>query len=87
MDVIIGFYRLTVKNPQFELNESSVYGPTFADDIHICNESNAKIGSYTHFGYSYNLPNGYTKGGNARDYLAGNYGEWTTTEIEVYQTI
>jgi hypothetical protein len=41
----------------------------------------------TYFGLSYNLPDGYTYDGNARDYLAGNYGESKTTEIEVYQTI
>jgi hypothetical protein len=43
--------------------------------------------SYSYFGSSYNLPNGYTYGGNANNFLAGNHNQWTTTEIEVYQII
>ena len=45
------------------------------------------MGSCSDFGNSYNLPNGYTFDGNAKDYLAGNWNKWTTTEIEVYRIL
>jgi hypothetical protein len=45
------------------------------------------MGSYSNFGNSYNLLDGYTHGGNAKDFLAGNYNQWTTSEIEVYQIL
>jgi hypothetical protein len=80
--------KFTVKQAQYALIGNTGYGPRFGGcDIYICNQSNTNIGSSSDFGHSYNLPNGYTYGGNARDYLAGNYREWTTTEIEVYQII
>ena len=67
---------------------SSSHGPTLgAQDIQICNQSNTTLGSNSDFGSSYNLPNGFTYGGNAREFLAGHYYEWTTTEIEVYQIV
>ncbi len=79
----------TVKSAVDALYRHSGYGPIFGGghDIHICNQSNTNFGSYSNFGHSYNLPDGYTKGGNAKDFLAGNYNQWTTTEIEVYQII
>jgi hypothetical protein len=80
--------KFTVKKAQYALFGTSGYGPTFGcNDICICNQSNTNIGSYSQFGNSYNLPDGYTKGGNANNFLAGNYDQWTTTEIEVYQII
>ncbi len=79
--------KFNVKTPECALHGSVVYGPKFADDINICNHSNGNVGSYTYFGHSYNLPNGYTHGGNAKYFLAGNHDQWTTTEIEVYQII
>jgi hypothetical protein len=33
------------------------------------------MGSFCNFGYSFNLPDGYTFGGNAKDFLAGNYNQ------------
>ena len=67
---------------------NSSYGPIFGvHDIVICNQSNITNGSYTIFGHSYNLPDGYIYNGNANDFLAGNYSQWTTTEIEVYQMV
>jgi hypothetical protein len=67
----------------------SSYGALFGNghDICIYNQSNTNFGSYSNFGGSYNLPGGYTFGGNAKDFLAGNFNQWTTTEIEVYQII
>ena len=81
--------KFTFKNTGYALHGNVSYGPTFGGgyDIHICDQSNTKIGSYSNFGHSYNLPNGYTYGGNAREFLAGNHNQWTTTEIEVYQIV
>ena len=45
------------------------------------------MGRFCIFGHSYNLPDGYTHRGNARDHLAGNYNQRTKTEIEVYQIL
>jgi hypothetical protein len=78
--------KCTVKIPQYALLGDSNYGPIFGcGDIFICNQSNTTIGSWTNFSHSYYLPDGYTYGGNAKDFLAGNHSKWTTTEIEVYQ--
>ena len=81
--------KFSVKLEEHALIGYPSYGPTFGGghDIHICDQSNTQIGSYSNFGNSYNLPNGYTYNGNARDFLAGNYKQWTTTEIEVYQIV
>jgi hypothetical protein len=80
--------KFTVKRAERALYGHSSYGPSFGyNDICIFNESNTKMGSFSYFGNSYNLPDGYIFGGNARDFLAGNYDGWTTTEIEVYQMI
>jgi hypothetical protein len=80
--------KFTVKRPEYALLGASAYGPTFGGgDILIRFHSNSTIGSYTNFGNSYYLPDGYTYKGNANDFLAGNYNQWTTTEIEVYQII
>jgi hypothetical protein len=69
--------KFIVKRAECALYGKPNYGPTFGGghDIHICNQSNTNTGSYTNFGDSYNLPEGYTKGGNARDFLAGNYNQ------------
>ncbi len=81
--------KFTVKSAVDALYGHSGYGPTFGGghDIFICNQSNTNIGSYSQFGNSYNLPDGYTKGENANNFLAGNYNQRTTIEIEVYQII
>ncbi len=81
--------KFTVKKASSALYGNSGDGPIFGGgcDIYICNQSNTNIGSYSYFGNSYNLPDRYTHGGNAKDVLAGNHNQWTTTEIEVYQII
>ena len=78
--------KFTIKNSEYALYGLSSYGPTFGEghDLYVCDQSNITVGSYSEFGYSYNLPDGYIYGKNARSFLVGNY-EWTTTEIEVYQ--
>ena len=83
--------KFTVKNPANALIGNGSYGPIFGTgsghDILICNQSNTTMGSKSDFGTSYNLPNGFTYGGNAREFLAGHLNQWTTTEIEVYQIV
>jgi hypothetical protein len=81
--------KFTVKQAQYALIGNTGYGPIFggAGDIYICNQSNTNIGSYSNFGVSYNLPDGYTYNRNAKNFLAGNYDQWKTTEIEVYEII
>ena len=55
-------------------------------DLRIVDKSNITTGSYANIGYSYNPPNGYIyQQTNTRNYLAGSYKEWLTTEIEVFQ--
>jgi hypothetical protein len=73
--------KFMTKNPGHSLYGNSNYGPTFGSghDILICNQSNINNGSFTRFGNSYDLPDGFTYG--------GNYNQWITTEIEVYQIV
>ena len=80
---------IAVKLGEHALRGHTTYGPRFGGghDIYILNQSNTTIGNKSNFGFSYNLPNGYTYGGNAKDFLAGDYDKWTATEIEVYQII
>ncbi len=74
--------KFTDKKPEFALNWHSNYGPRFGgNDIFICNQSDTNMGSFCYFGSSYNLPDGYIYGGNAKEFLTGNYIKWTTTEI------
>ena len=63
------------------------YGPTFSIDIEIRATPNIKNNNNSHFGKSYELPDGYIYDKNAREYLAGYFSFWKTTEIEVYQII
>ncbi len=80
--------KFTIRTPKYALLGAPAYGPTFgAGDILIRSHSNTTIGSHTNFGHSYYLPDGNTYKGSANDFLAGNYNQWTTTEIEVYQII
>jgi hypothetical protein len=51
--------KFTAKEPQYTIYGYSNYGPVLGD-ILINNQSNTTIGSYTSFGGSYNLPDGYT---------------------------
>ena len=80
--------KFSVKNSQYAVYGDGNYGPSFGTntDISIRNESNSHYGSYCNFGYYYNLPNGYTTGqSNSQSYLAGNFNQWLTTEIEVHK--
>lgn len=81
--------KFAIKQAQDAVYSCSNYGPVFGGgyaDIFIINKSNVNFGSCTNFGDSYQLPDGYTKGcENTKSYLAGNYNQWVTVEIEVYQ--
>ena len=81
--------KFTVKRSECAITGYLRHGPIFGGGHDICikNQSNTAVGSYCNFGHSYNLPNGYTYEGNAQSFLAGNYNQWTTTEIEVYQIV
>jgi hypothetical protein len=53
-------------------------------DIYLIDRSDINTGSYTNFGRSYALPS--VKSSEDRtSFLAGNFDNWLTTEIEVYQ--
>ena len=61
------------------------YGPTFGrgHDLHIASDARSIIHSYTRFGYTYNLPHGYTYGEtNTGSLLGGSY-YFTPSEVEV----
>ena len=79
--------KFEIKNPLCALYGNADCGLSFGGghDILVCDQSNITTGSYTYFGHSYCVPVGYSYGGNAQSFLAGNYNQWTTTEIEVYQ--
>ena len=58
----------------------------FGGGLDIAVNLNSKTGSFTNFGHSYKLPEGYTYGSeSAKNYLSGNYNNWVATEIEVFQ--
>ncbi len=80
-------YMIKAANVGNGLYGQSEYAPTFGGhDIYINNNSNVTVGSYCNFGHSYSLPDNIVYGtDNAKTFLAGNYNQWLTTEIEVYQ--
>ena len=50
------------------------------------NSSDTNVGSDCNFGACYQLPNGITSNTDtSKSFLAGNYDQWLTTEIEVYE--
>jgi hypothetical protein len=79
--------KFMISNPEEAIYGYVNYGPTFGGghDLRIFNESNVKTGSYTNFGYSYEVCDCQIE--NSKNFLAGNYFDWLTTEIEVYQII
>ena len=59
------------------------FGPTFGWDLHIADHAGSNTNSYTHFGYNYQPPTGYTFGhSNTASLLAGSY-HFIPSEIEV----
>jgi hypothetical protein len=48
-------HKITLRNKTYALCKSQSYGPTFGGghDLHICDKSNTKNGSYAQLGHSY----------------------------------
>ena len=66
----------------------SSYGPTFGSnnghDIYIPTEASSNTNSYSHLGFNYNPPSGYTyKDEFSRSFLAGSY-NFQPNEVEVF---
>jgi hypothetical protein len=62
----------------------SSFGPTFGGDIHIADDANTTMNSWSYLGCTYKHPQ-YAKGTNeANTFLAGSY-NFQLDEIEVYQ--
>ena len=59
-------------------------GPTFgaSHDLHISSDSNSNTLSFMNWGYTYELPDGYTYGGNGQTWICGY--NFQTIEIEVF---
>ena len=80
-------FKSTLENESdpYAIYRYSGYGPRFGDgpDLYIHNNAASNTISFTNFGFSYNLPPGYTYGRiNTRFLLAGNF--WfTPSEVEV----
>ena len=69
---------------QYAMYDGSGYGPTFGggNDLLIASNSNSNSNSYMNWGYTYELPNGYTYGGSGRTWICGYH--FQTAEIEVF---
>jgi len=78
-----------VAKPQYAYygySSSYLFQFGYGGDIFVEANSNTETGSWTNFGYSYQLPEGYTYGSeSAQSYLSGKDRSWLTTEIEVFQ--
>jgi hypothetical protein len=82
--------KFNIKTVEKTFYRNTCYGPAFGGgcDIYICNGSNVHMYSYSNFGDSYDIPDGYRfESVEAKCYLAGNYNGWLATEIKVYQII
>ena len=81
--------KYVVKSPQYAyigFSSSNLFAFGAGYDVLISANSNKNNGSFTNFGFSYQLPLGYTyPSQKAQNYLSGNYNNWFTTEIEVFQ--
>jgi hypothetical protein len=83
-------YKFPINKPQYAVPElfSLTYGAAKSGgfEIRICDRSNENMGSYTNIGNTFECPEGYIHGNdNTKCFISGNYNQWLTTEIEVYQ--
>ena len=71
-----------VTTPLYAIYRRSGYGPTFGagHDIHIHNNANSNMDSYTTFGDSYLVPSGVQ---DKYTVLAGTF-KFTPDEVEVF---
>ena len=73
------------QNQHLATYSCSTYGPTFGNHaIHISDNALTNSGSYTHCGYSYSVPTGYSTGGCG--FFTGGF-HFTPTDIEVFYEI
>ena len=80
-------FKSTLKNENdtVAIQRRKGYGPTFGKgmDLHIASNAESNTYSRTNFGYTYNLPPGYTyRQTNTRSLLAGSP-NFTQSEVEV----
>ena len=80
-------FKSTLKDEsdQYAINRDSRYGPIFGRgwDLHIASGAGSNTKSLTNFGFTYNLPHGYTyRKTNTRSLLGGSY-YFTPSEVEV----
>ena len=79
-------FKSTLKdeNEHLAVGRYSSNGPIFGwGDLHIVDDAGSNTKSMTYFGYTYNLPHGYTTGETkTKSLLAGSY-HFTPSELEV----
>ena len=69
---------------QYAIRCHSSFGPRFGDDIHIADDANTTMDSYSNLGCDYKHPQ-YARGTNeVKSFLAGSF-NFRLDEIEVYQ--
>jgi hypothetical protein len=69
---------------EFAIFCHSEYGPTFGGDIHIANNANTTMESYSSLGWTYKQPQYEEETNEAKTFLAGSF-KFQLDEIEVYQ--
>jgi hypothetical protein len=86
---ISNVYKFMIEAAPYAIFGNPLYGPAFGlgHDIVVRNRSDINVGSNTAFCGTYQCPSGYTYGDYTKSFLAGNYNNWLSTEIEVYQLI
>ena len=74
------------QNHQYAMYHCSSCGPTFGNGhgIYISDNALSNSNSYTHCGYAYSVPSGYSTG-NCGFFTGGRY--FTPTDIEVFYEI
>ena len=77
-------FRGRVFRNSYAMYDHSGHGPTFGGgpDLHIVSDSNSNSNSYMNWGNTYELPDGYTHGGNGKTWICGAF--FQTIEIEVF---
>eukprot|EP01091_Cochliopodium_minus_P005578 TRINITY_DN15484_c0_g1_i1.p1 TRINITY_DN15484_c0_g1~~TRINITY_DN15484_c0_g1_i1.p1 ORF type:complete len:384 (-),score=79.88 TRINITY_DN15484_c0_g1_i1:71-1222(-) len=77
-----------ILKPQFSIDDSSNYGPTFGggNDIYISDNCNSNSNSYSNLGHSYSGCPHKFESVEAKTFLCGSY-KFRVDEIEVYQLL
>jgi len=69
---------------KFAINCHSRYGPIFGNDIHVANNANTTMNSYSKLGFTYQHPEYEYNSNEADTFLAGSF-NFKLDEIEVFQ--